>query len=300
MQALAWVWWQPERALPWVYAAMGAQQQGNLTQAAAYLQRIPDTDPQAPESLLALVDFQFNDLNKPFEAEATCQRILRIDPTNGEAHRRLIFFYGMTLQRQKMARQARQAIERDCDIPDTYVHLLGADWLTFSNAYELNGRWLQNNPDNEMLLVARALHYVGAKALDSDPGAVLDESGAAKIQVHEKVLGEYLVRFPRNLELLSYFLEKTCVSTQHQPVSPRDGVPTVRTQLPLSGDRVSRRVRHRQLLASSGFVLNCWVCTKGQGRWYHLTQLQVGQQEGRRGRVRSRAEPPGSGKPNRR
>ncbi len=158
---------------------MGAQQQGNLTQAAAYLQRIPDTDPQAPESLLALVDFQFNDLNKPFEAEATCQRILRIDPANGEAHRRLVFFYGMTLQRQKMARQARQAIERSCDIPDTYVHVLGADWLTFSNAYELNGRWLQNDPDNELLLVARALHYVGAKALDERPPAKCRTNPAA-------------------------------------------------------------------------------------------------------------------------
>jgi tetratricopeptide (TPR) repeat protein len=211
-QAQAWAWWQPELALPWVYAAMGAQQQGKVTQAAAYLQQIPDEAPQAPESLLALVDLQFHDLNKPFEAEATCQRILRIDPAVGEAHRRLIFFYGMTLQRQKMARQARQAIARHCDIPDTYVHLLGADWLTFSNAYDLNGHWLQNDPDNELLLVARALHFVGAKALDGTTGEVQDESGVKKLALHEKVLTEYLARFPRNLELLSYFLNKACLS----------------------------------------------------------------------------------------
>jgi tetratricopeptide (TPR) repeat protein len=211
-QAQAWAWWQPELALPWVYAAMGAQQQGKLTQAVAYLQQIPDSDPQAPESLLALVDFQFHELNKPFEAEATCQRILRIDPTNGEAHRRLIFFYGMTLQRQKMARQARQAIERHCEVPETYVHLLGADWLTFSNAYELNGRWLENDPDNELLLVARALHYVGSRALDEEASEVQDASGLRKTALHEKVLTEYLRRFPRNLELLSYFLKQACLS----------------------------------------------------------------------------------------
>jgi tetratricopeptide (TPR) repeat protein len=218
-RARAWAWWQPDRALPWVYAAMGAQQQGNVTQAAEYLERIPDGDPQASESLLALVDFQFNELDKPFEAEATCRRILRIDPAVGEAHRRLIFFYGMTLQRQKMVRQARQAIELSCDTPATYVHVIGADWLTFSNAYELNGRWLQNDPDNELLLVARALHYVGTKALDESTSPLQDESGVAKIALHEKALGEYLGRFPHNLELLSYFLKKACLSGNDRRVT---------------------------------------------------------------------------------
>lgn len=211
-QALAWAWWEPERALPWVCAAMGAQQQGDLTQAAEYLRQIPDTDPQAAESLLALADFQFHELNKPFDAEATCQRILRINPAEGEAHRRLIFFYGMTLQRQKMARQAREAIEHHCDIPDTYVHLIGADWLTFSNAYELNGLWLKNDPANELLLVARALHYVGSAALDEAASERQDESGVTKTALHEKVLTDYLARFPRNLELLGYFLKKACLS----------------------------------------------------------------------------------------
>ncbi len=35
-----------------------------------------------------------------------------------------------------------------------------------------------------------------------------DESGRRKIALHEKVLTEYLGRFPRNLELLSYFLKQ--------------------------------------------------------------------------------------------
>lgn len=89
---------------------------------------------------------------------------------------------------------------------------LGADWLTFSNAYELNGRWLQDDPGNELLLVARALHYVGSAALDEAASERQDESGVTKTALHEKILTEYLGRFPHNIELLSYFLIKACLN----------------------------------------------------------------------------------------
>jgi hypothetical protein len=39
--------------------------------------------------------------------------------------------------------QARRAMELNCDLPETYIYLLGTDWITFSGAYELNTRWLE-------------------------------------------------------------------------------------------------------------------------------------------------------------
>lgn len=209
--ALAWAERQPELARPLLYAAEAAEQQHALARAAEHLARVPDSDPQTPRALLELADLQFGTLNKPFAGEQTCQRVLRLDPAVGEAHRRLVFFYGMTLQRQQMVRQAREAIERKCDIPDTYVHILGADWITFSNAYELNGRWLQGDPDNELLLVARAIHYVGSQALD-EGGEEEDAAGAKKAAAHHQMLSDLLVRFPHNAELLSYFLKKSRLS----------------------------------------------------------------------------------------
>jgi tetratricopeptide (TPR) repeat protein len=210
VQARAWTRWQADRALPWLLAAEAAEEQQQHAQAAAYLEQLPDGDPKTTAARLKLVDLYFGPLNQPFAGAATCERILQSDPACGEAHRRLTFFYAMTVQRAKMVQQARAAIEHHCDVPETYVYIIGADWLTFSNAYEWNCRWLTRDPNNELFLAARAVHFIGAKALDESADTVEDESGTAKTAKHERIMTEYLERFPRNAELLSYFLKKAC------------------------------------------------------------------------------------------
>ena len=210
--ARTWTRWQADRALPWLLAAEAAEERQQHAQAAAYLEQLPDGDPKTPAARLLLVDLYFGPLNQPFAGAATCERILQNDPASGEAHRRLTFFYAMTVQRAKMVHQARKAIDHHCDVPETYVYVIGADWLTFSNAYEWNCRWLTQDPNNELFLAARAVHYIGARALDESADTVEDESGVAKTAEHERIMAEYLERFPRNAELLSYFLKKACAS----------------------------------------------------------------------------------------
>lgn len=210
--ALRWTWWQRDSALPWVFAAQAALERGESEQAAEYLRQSPDSDPKTLEVLLQLTDLLFGTLNQPFEAAATCERLLRIDPALGEAHRRLTFFYAVTVQRAKMVAQAREAIERDCDIPETYAYVIGAEWLTFSNGFEWNTRWLAKHRDHETLLAARAVHFVKSKALEDSTGQVEDESGAARTADYERVMNEYVARFPKNLELLNYFLTKACLT----------------------------------------------------------------------------------------
>lgn len=199
-RATAWARWQPDNSRPWLFAAEAAQQQANPAQAAEYLRKVPDDDPLASEALLVLSDLYFQDLNRPLEGVATCERILRTHPNVGEARRRLIFFYAVTLQRKKMVDQAREAIKRRCDAPETYVYLIGADWLQLTNAAPMSLHWLQADPDNELFLVAPLLHMIGEPA----------EHPATEVAEQEKKLAEYLERFPKNLELLRYFLARYC------------------------------------------------------------------------------------------
>ena len=77
---------------------------------AGYLYFLPDDDPRTPAALLELSHLQFGALNEPIAAAETCKRILRLQPENAEAHRRLIFYYAMSRQRSPLVAEARRAI----------------------------------------------------------------------------------------------------------------------------------------------------------------------------------------------
>lgn len=154
--ATAWSGLDSRAGDPVLYAAEAAVGRQDIERAAAYLGRIPDDDPRAVEALLQRVDMLFGDLARPFAAAETCERILALAPSCGPAHRRLIFFYAVTLQRTRVAEQARRAIESGGDIPETYVYLVGSDWLTLSNTTSVTTRWLEHHPDEELFLVAAA------------------------------------------------------------------------------------------------------------------------------------------------
>ncbi|MAD81037.1 MAG: hypothetical protein CMJ50_09385 [Planctomycetaceae bacterium] len=204
--ATDWIQWQPEVALPWLYAAEAASLQGEELRTATYLYHLPDTDPRSPAALLELSHLQFGKLNQPIAAAATCQRILRVQPDASEAHRRLIFFYAMSRQRARMIAEARRAIQVGCDVPETYLYLIGADWITFTNGYDLNQRWLQSKPEDETFLVAQAFHLVRSSALD-DTSEEKESDGRSK---SERVMTELLDRFPHNKEILAFHLDLAC------------------------------------------------------------------------------------------
>lgn len=202
-------WWQPGRAAPWMFRAQAAHEKGDLSDAAFYLNQLPDRDPKTPEALVERAALLFGPLNQPLEAEVSLRRALRLNPTIVEAHRRLIFFYAFTLQRKKMVDQIQSSIEWDCDLPETYLYLISQDWLSFGNAYEMNTKWMQSDKESELFLVARVIYRVTSFGLEQQPGELAapddDKSG---IPYHERALADYFQRFPSNLELLAYYLKQ--------------------------------------------------------------------------------------------
>ena len=205
-----WAGIAPEAADPWLYNAQAAMTQNRLADADAALAHLPDGDPKTIPGLLERVDLLFGELAQPFEAVRTCERILALDPRSGAAHQRLTFFYAVTLQRIRLIEQARRTIAAGCDIPETYVYLIGADWITLSNSQSINQQWLSRDPDNELFLVAVARGYMSNRGLDDSDvdAAEAPEDESPAIPEHERRLAEYLDRFPANLELLAYFLQK--------------------------------------------------------------------------------------------
>ncbi len=201
--ATAWIAWDQRAATAWLYAAEAASEQGQDVRSAAYLYFLPDDDPRTPAALLELSHLQFGTLNQPEAAAQTCERILRLQPNASEAHRRLIFFFAMSRQRSRIIEEARRAIQHGCDTPETFLYLLGADWITFTNGEELNQRWLQSAPESETFLVAAAFHRVRSRALDEST----EERNPDGTSNSEKLMRDLLSVYPHNTELLAFHLD---------------------------------------------------------------------------------------------
>ena len=139
--AIEWASFDPLAADPLIIAAEAAMERGNFGAAGDYLDALPDNDPKTIPALLQRVDLMFGQLSRPAEAVHTLERILVIDPGSCDARQRLTFYYAITLQRMKTAEITRGSIEIGCDLPETYVYLMGADWLTLANTESVNERW---------------------------------------------------------------------------------------------------------------------------------------------------------------
>lgn len=233
--AVDWAEWDKASALPLLLAAEGAERQGSTERVAGYLERIPTGDPQAPALLLELATLYFGDLNRPQDGVDTVKRSLELDASNPEAHRRLIFYYGMTMQRLEMIKQTRAAISQNGDSQETYVYLMGANWLNFSNAYELNGKWLRSGQNTETYAVAEALLARGSSNILPEDAEVEDvDADRIKRQEHTKMLQKFLDRYPENIELLAYFLE------QASTAGDQDAVGKLLAQVPASAAEDNR------------------------------------------------------------
>lgn len=210
--AVKWGQTDPTTAIPWLYAAECAEKLGSPDRMAEYLERIPSDDPRAPDLLLELATIYFGPLNKPLKGVKACERAIALAPEHREARRRLIFYYGITMQREKVIEATREAIQVGADSQETYVYLMGANWLSFSNAYELNGKWLLSGSDDEVFGIAEALHWRGATK--NDPSvAQLPEADRDRIRKEQqlKLLQEQFEKYPKNPELLAFFLEESSV-----------------------------------------------------------------------------------------
>jgi uncharacterized protein HemY len=195
LQRLAenWSRWQPDSAAPWLFRAEAAQRKGDFAAAAEFLASVPESDPKAVPAYVGLSALQFGPLNRPLDGVRTCERILRLEPRATAAHQRLIEFYAMTLERQKLIEHVRLAIEMMREPPAAYVYLFLVDTMRLANGVEANSKWLEADPNSELFLVARALQM-------PEPIAGAD---AALNHKHETTAALFQ-QFPGNLELLAY------------------------------------------------------------------------------------------------
>ena len=209
--AIEWAKFDPVLADPLIIAAEAAMEQGNFVAAGDYLEALPDDDPKTIPALLQRVDLMFGQLSQPHEAVRTLDRILTIDPACCEARHRLTFYYAITLQRIKTADVTRRTIEAGCDLPETYVYLMGADWLTLANTESVNDRWLAANPGTERFAVASIRGEIANRGLEdslNDEATAQQGSTSEVAQSREARLRELFEEYPENLEALAYFLQK--------------------------------------------------------------------------------------------
>jgi tetratricopeptide (TPR) repeat protein len=191
--AEAWATSQPQSADAWLFRADAAQQQGDFAAAADFLAAVPPEDPKALPAYIALSKLQFGPLNRPHDGVQTCERILKLEPRTTAGHQGLIEFYAMTMQRQKLLRQIRFAIEMSREPPSAYIYYFLIDTMRLANGDELNSAWLKADPDTELFLVAEALHLP-----EPVPG-----SAPVNHDKHTRVAALFQ-RFPLNIELLAY------------------------------------------------------------------------------------------------
>lgn len=193
--ATEWSKWEPHSADPWIFRADAVQQQGNFVAAATFLGSVPEADPKYLLAQLRLAALQFGPMNRPLEGAVTCEQILKREPRSFEAHRHLIEFYAVTLQREKLLRAIDEAIRVSSEPLVAYIYLLLIDTMRVGNATELNRLWLEAAPGTEMFLVAEAVQM-------PEP-----EGGIANSTDKHQIIETMLERFPANLELRAYLVD---------------------------------------------------------------------------------------------
>jgi tetratricopeptide (TPR) repeat protein len=188
-----WTQWQPDSDDAWIFRADAAQRKGDFSAAVKSLSAIPDTSPKALPAYIGLATLQFGPANQPLAGVRTSERLLKLEPRTAAAHQQLIEFYAITLQREKLIKQIRHAIELKREPRSAYVYLFLIDTMRLDNAVETNDNWLKVHPDEEIFMVARGLQL-------PEPGPGVDSAYGNK----HKIIAELLQRFPNNIELLAY------------------------------------------------------------------------------------------------
>ncbi len=196
-----WSRLEPGLADPWLFRAEAAKELKDWNTVVASLDRVPRTDSRCPNALVQKAAAEFEFLNRPLDGVKTCDELLAIEPRVLIAHKQTVFFHAMTLQRAEMVRRIRQAIRVRRESPESYVYLVSASWLYGGSVYRHNTRWLEGDPDNETYQVARALQVYGTQA-KTDP------EHAAEFE-HIPPAEELLKKYPHNLEVVAYFLNRS-------------------------------------------------------------------------------------------
>ena len=210
-QARLWSEWSPRDADAWLFRAEAAQSVGDFILATEFLAQVDEASPKYLPAQLVRAELLLGSGNRPLDGERVCRLILDKEPRATKPHQWLIQYYAMTLQKQKLLAQIREAIRVQREPPEAYVFAFSIDALRLSSAPEVNSRWLEAYPNEEIFLVAQALHSV-EPAIEPEPVTESDPSPAVPVdsferQSREARLRALLKRFPQNLELLVHQIE---------------------------------------------------------------------------------------------
>ncbi|MFN9720709.1 MAG: hypothetical protein ACK58L_18580 [Planctomycetota bacterium] len=204
--AREWIQWDPGSSKGWWRAAEAAQKLEDLEDMAECLGNISPEDPKYAFALAEKANLEWTALNRPLDALKTSETAITIDPRLLEVHSRIISFYAMTLQRVPMLRAARRAMSQHAEPKETYAYVIVADNLTFSNAIDINGRWLSACPDEPMFKVGLGVQTamnVMLKEASSRNDDVVIASREAQSQIQW-----FLDALPGNPVLLAFLLHQ--------------------------------------------------------------------------------------------
>ena len=199
-----WLNWTPNDGDALVNCAEAARQLGQPEKAADFLGQVSDSYHGALEALAFRGELLFADLNLPYAAEETWQRMLSINRLATLPRQRLIYFYTMTLQRPRMLELIREGIRLGCEPPEAYAYLLLANNLNFTDGFLVSSKWRNNYPDDQRLEVVQAI-YAGRNKYDGDE-EIFEKSDVAPGD--QKLIDACLIKYPNDLEVIAYHAEK--------------------------------------------------------------------------------------------
>jgi tetratricopeptide (TPR) repeat protein len=203
--ATRWTESVPDSGEAWLQRSASLFHQRKYQPALDCLNRISPTSPEAKTSLYAKMELQFGPLNRPADGAATCQEIIKIDPRSALAREQLIKFLAVTLQRTRLIREIRLAIDAGVEPADSYFYLFFIDVLPFADGAELNHHCLQGDPDSELFEVAEAIFR--AESLETT-FSMDDQDNARAIRraISEKnpEIERLQRKYPHNTELLVF------------------------------------------------------------------------------------------------
>jgi len=206
----AWLVLQPDNREARKAGVVAGKALRDVDSVREFLNDYPCEIPDDVPLISMFADLNFGPLNDPFKGAAACRDILKVTANHQESHRRLVFFYAMTQQQGALQAQIQEALINDCDLPEVFAYSFLGTGLQLSNGRSVTENWLRDAPENELLIVAHALHFA-----QSVSGAVpsVDEEAAEKVRQMQSEcashLQQLLSRYPTNQELLAYHLQKS-------------------------------------------------------------------------------------------
>ena len=194
----------PDRSVI-VRGIQAAKQLRDPSIANEFLAQLDVADPQNAEMLSHLIDLRFGALADPHGAAVLCEQLIASHKSTCEVRRKLLFYLAMTLQHSKLLALTRNSETWQCGFTECYVYYFLADGLRLSNGISVTRAWLSDNPGDESLVSALAVHV--ARSLEGNVPAI-EEAVAARVRSAQQnrlaAIDSALLQFPKNPALLSY------------------------------------------------------------------------------------------------